>query len=303
MMNYQIGLLFLSILWTTKVVCANNSYLAAIAEHAINYGKGGESPSDLLQLNLDLYTRHVRLAKEKKAQVIVFPEFGLTAVDSDNTTRADLYPFAEQIPEASENVVPCGNERYAATSILARMSCIAKEQQILVLINTIDWVNCNAASDKSCPSDNHYQYNTDVVFDEQGMIVAKYHKSHEWTPLIGPYDQAPSPTEVTYTASFGVTFGIFTCFDIMFPDPAKKLREQGISHFLYPVQQGDIGLKTLITGWSKNQAATMLAANLGAGKKGDCSGFLVNGELLPTDKIYLGDDFPDENVIIATVPV
>lgn len=292
------ALLFISCIVMTATA---GSYIGAIAEHEIYMGKEGDSPESLLQVNLDLYQRHIKLAKSKGAQVIVFPEFGLTADDGKNTTRADLYPFAEEIPEGSAGVTPCNNPNYASTSILARMSCAAKDNKILTLINTIDWVNCDRATDASCPSDDHYQYNTDVLFDETGKIVAKYHKSHEWTPFIGPYDQVPTSSQVTYLSSFGVNFGLFICFDIVFPAPAKELRAAGISHFLYAVAQGDAGLKTLITDWSKSQQATLLAANLGAGKKGDCSGFAVNGELLSTQKYYIGKDYPNENIIVSEV--
>jgi pantetheine hydrolase len=279
---------------------AANSYTAAIVEHEIYLGSSGDAASELLKVNLDIYESHVKLAKVKNSQVVVFPEFGLTAVNSTEVKREDLYPFATPIPETSAQVTPCGNANYDQNNILYRMSCAAKSNQILVLINTIDWINC--AGQTSCPEDGHFQYNTDVLFDESGKIVAKYHKSHEWTPYIGAYDQVPEPSQVTYLSSFGVNFGLFICFDIMFPDPAKELRAAGISHFLYAVAQGDAGLKTIITDWSANQQATVLAANLGAGKKGDCSGILVNGKLLDTKKYYLGDSYPNENIIVGSVP-
>ena len=274
------------------------SYVGAVVEHEVYLGSGTEQADELLGVNLDIYESHVRLAKAKGAQVVVFPEFGLTAVQN-NATRSDYYPFAIPIPSAEENVIPCGNENFKSSGILSRMSCAAKQNSIVTLINTIDWVDCSGSE---CPEDGHYQYNTNVLFDEKGQIVAKYHKSHEWPGLIGPYDQAPAPTEVTYLTSFGVNFGMFTCFDIMFPDPAKTLRSKGISHFLYPVKQGDIGLKTIISQWSSGQQATMLVSNLGAGPKDDCSAVLVNGTIIDSGKYYLAK-YPKENVIVATVPI
>lgn len=299
---YWILLIFVSVV--LLIIKPAKCYVASVVEHNIYLGKEGENPETLLSENLNIYERAIQLAESHNVQVIVFPEFGLTAV-KNASTREDLYPFAEQIPivDASHPIAPCGNASYASSSILYRMSCAAKESGMLTLVNTIDWVNCNPASDSACPSDNHYQYNTDILFDEQGVLVAKYHKSHEWPTFLGVYDQPAEPSEVSYLSNFGVEFGLFICFDIVFEDPPKVLRSRGISHFLYAVAQGKIGLETLITDWSKQQSATVLAANLGAGVTGDCSGILVNGTQLGGGKYSLGPAFPaGENILVINVP-
>lgn len=150
-------------------------------------------------------------------KVLVFPEFGLTPYPADK--RSALYPFAEVIPSASERVIPCNNSAFSDRPVLSTMSCAALKNKINVLVNTVDYVACDATVDANCPADDHYQYNTDIVFDEQGMLVAKYHKSHEWPGLRDAYDQPTSTSQVTFKSSFGVEFGLFICFDIMFEDP------------------------------------------------------------------------------------
>jgi pantetheine hydrolase len=134
--------------------------------------------------------------------------------------------------------------------------------------------------------------------------VTKYHKRHEFPPFIGVYDQYPKVTEVTYKASFGIEFGLFICYDIMFPDPAKALRTQGIEHFLYAVAQGQLGEKTLIEGWSQNNNAIMLSSNLATDQIHDCSGIIYKGNVLNATKYHLiSKEFPEENILVATVPV
>ena len=283
----------------TPVLATGGSYVGAVAEHAVFMGKGSEPVSDLVSVNMDMYERHVVLAAQNGAQIIVFPEFGLVPVEDGNRTK--IGEMAEVVPGASAQVVPCGNEVFADRPILSRSSCMAKDASMVVMVNMVDWVDCDVASDVNCPTDNHYQITTDVIFDEAGMIVAKYHKSHEWPGLMPPYDQAAEPIAVTYKTSFGVEFGLFICFDIMFKDPAVTLVESGVNHFLYAVKQGLIGEDTLISGWSKKYSTTMLSSNLAA-KVHDCSGVIVNGDTLPAKKIFLGDDYPEENVLISVIP-
>lgn len=260
---------------------------------------------------------------------MVFPEFGLTA--TAESTREGLYPFAEIIPDVAEDpyaepINPCAApEEFADRPILLRMSCAARDNSLLVLVNTIDWVPCsdisnsnsNSSSSRSedCPADGHFQYNTDVLFDENGVLVAKYHKSHEWPGFIKAYDQAPEPTTVTYSSSFGVQFGLFICFDIVFPDPAVVLVDISVRHFLYAVKQGQLGESTIIPHWSATHNATLLSANYGSGSAdwkppSDCSGIIVNGTTLDAKKVPLAVStgapaaaFEGENILIAAVPV
>ena len=56
-----------------------------------------------------------------------------------------------------------------------RLSCLARDNSIYIVANIGDKKLCNA-SDPQCPPDGHYQYNTDVAFDSEGRLVARYHK-------------------------------------------------------------------------------------------------------------------------------
>jgi len=297
-------------------------YIAAVAEHTVYMGIPPDATNNNnattneynLQQNLQSYINLIKLATHHKVQIIVFPEFGLTPTNGKE--RSDLYPFAEHIPTVittdrkherveSTPIIPCHNPLFQDKPILSTISCAAKENNMIVVINMIDWIDCNSKNDKNCPMDGHYQYNTDVIFNEQGELMTKYHKSHEFPPFIGVYDQVPVPTEVTYNASFGIQFGLFICYDILFPNPAKSLRSQGIEHFLYSVAQGKIGEDTIIQEWSKANDAVLLSSNLGSGLKGDCSGILNRGTPLNVEKYHLigSEYFPNDNILVAAVPV
>ncbi len=297
------SLLAALILYSSVFQVSNADYVGAVAEHAVYDGtEGGSETNDFkLNKNIEIYEGLISLAAKHGVQVLVFPEFGLTPGPAK--VRSDLYPFIESIPEVAANSTPCHDTSFNSRPILQRISCAAETSKQLVLINMIDNIACDTASDKNCPSDGHYQYNTDVMFNTAGQIVAKYHKSHEFPSLKSAYDQPLNPSQVTYKSSFGVEFGLFICYDIMFEDPAKVLRSRGIQHFLYAVSQGSIGESTIIEPWSKNNNATVLSANLGAGKK-DCSGLIVNGTPLAATKYHLeSKEFPEENILVASVPV
>mmetsp|Transcript_20929 Transcript_20929/g.30162 ORF Transcript_20929/g.30162 Transcript_20929/m.30162 type:complete len:307 (+) Transcript_20929:30-950(+) len=281
------------------------SYVGAVVEHTVYFGDKSDSSDYLLEVNIEQYEQLIHLSKSQSAQVVVFPEFGLTPVEAEQ--RSDLYPYIEVIPEVNQShpINPCeAPSEFEDAPILLRMSCAARSNGILVLVNMIDKQECSPAVDSDCPGDGHYQYNTDVVFDESGNMIAKYHKSHEWVSLKVAYDQPKTPSEISFLSSFGVEFGLFICFDIMFEDPPKVLRSRGVKHFLYAVMQGDIGERLLIEPWSKNNQATVLSANLGSGEKKDCSAIIVNGTVLDSKKYYLESDlFPHDNIVVATIPV
>lgn len=299
------AMLYLSVILAILAVSFKNlnaDYVGAVVEHTVYQPVDGESNESALSKNIAIYEGFISLAAKYGVQVLVFPEFGLTPGPMNE--RADVYPFIEKIPDPSDNVL-CSDASYADRPILQRISCAVQSAQRLVLINMIDNVPCDSATDSNCPSDGHYQYNTDVLFNEAGQVAAKYHKSHEFPSLKKAYDEY-GVSEVTYKSSFGVEFGLFICYDIMFEDPPKVLRSKGITNFLYAVSQGNIGESTIIEPWSKHNNATVLSANLGSGDRKDCSGLIVGGKALSASKYYLEGDlkasFPDENMLVATIP-
>lgn len=75
-------------------------------------------------------------------------------------------------------------------------------------------------------------FNTNLVFDRNGCIVSRYRK---YNLAVEPFMNITSTPEIsTFETDFGVTFGHFICFDILFKSPAIDLIEKNITHFLYP---------------------------------------------------------------------
>ena len=65
--------------------------------------------------------------------------------------------------------------RFGHTPVQARLSCLAKNNSIYVVANMGDKKPCTSSHSK-CPANGHYQYNTNVVYDKMGKLVARYHK-------------------------------------------------------------------------------------------------------------------------------
>ncbi|XP_023363231.1 pantetheinase-like [Otolemur garnettii] len=156
-----------------------DTFIAAVYEHAVvlpnatlTLVSSGEALA-LMNRNLDLLEGAIISAARQGAHTIVTPEDGIYGW---NFTRDSLYPYLEDIPHPQVNWIPCNNpNRFGHAPVQERLSCLAKDNSIYVVANIGDKKPCNA-SDPQCPRDGRYQYNTDVVFDSQGRLVARYHK-------------------------------------------------------------------------------------------------------------------------------
>ncbi|XP_049640968.1 pantetheinase [Suncus etruscus] len=245
-----------------------DTFIAAVYEHAVIMPKDTLRPVSqeealaLMNQNLDILEAAIISAATQGAKIIVTPE---DAIYGTKFNRESLYPYLEDIPDPQVNWIPCTNpNRFGHTPVQERLSCLAKENSIYVVANIGDKKACNA-NDSQCPPDNRYQYNTDVVFDSQGKLVARYHKQN----LFMGEDQFDIPKEteiVTFNTSFG-KFGIFTCFDILFHDPAVTLvKDHHVDTILFPTAWMNV-LPHLTaiefhSAWAMGMGVNFLASNL-----------------------------------------
>ena len=156
------------------------------------------------------------------AQLIVFPEYGITGFDH---SRDSMVPFLEDIPDPFELWNSCKEpKKYPDTKVLNKLSCMAKTHKIYLIANMGDIKTCDIKRDNSCPKDGRYQFNTNVVFDSKGTLISRYHKRNMYdeTPL---FDPSPTPEYSIFITSFG-TFGHIVCFDILNYYPTQVLLEE-----------------------------------------------------------------------------
>lgn len=98
------------------------------------------------------------------------------------------------------------------------------------MVNVVEIENCS--DENSCSFDGFNLYNTNLVFDRNGCIISRYRKYNLFVePLMNITEQ---PDIAMFHTDFGVTFGHFICFDILFKSPAINLIDANVTHFLYP---------------------------------------------------------------------
>ncbi|XP_028401466.1 pantetheinase-like [Dendronephthya gigantea] len=268
-MAKQTFLLMLSVLlvisfWSSTFA---KEYKAAAFEHQPYFETHIKPPSRaealvIMRRNTAVYSEQAREAFKQGAQIIVFPEDGIYGIDHRRDT---IKPYLEPIPEVSNvsSINPCIDPQ-PNTDILNELSCIAKNNSIALVANMGDIQHCSK-SDPNCPKDGRYQYNTDVVFDRNGRLLAKYHKQHLY------FEKAfNTPTKcefVTFVTSFQVRFGVFTCFDMLFKDPAIDLvQTYGIQNIVFPTAWFH-GFPMIISiefqqAWSRVNCVNLIAADL-----------------------------------------
>ena len=128
--------------------------------------------------------------------------------------------------------------------------------------------HCCSSSFIDCPRDGHFQFNTNVVFETDGRLIAKYRKAHlygEENYIFDPGSQLHS--SITFKTSFGVTFGTLICLDILHKEPASTLTNiLGVKNFIFPLAWGNnfpFHMSLVVQqGWSLKHQVNILAANL-----------------------------------------
>ncbi|XP_030172233.1 vascular non-inflammatory molecule 3 [Lynx canadensis] len=256
-------------LFAICVLCvgALDTFVAAVYEHAVILPNRTETPVSkeeallLMNKNIDVLENAVKLAARQGAHIIVTPEDGIYGWVF---TRETIYPYLEDIPDPEVNWIPCTDpQRFGYTPVQQRLSCLAKDNSIYVVANIGDKKPCNA-SDPQCPPDGRYQYNTDVVFDSEGRLVARYHKYNLFAPEI-QFDFPKDSESVTFETPFG-KFGIFTCFDIFSHTPAVVVVDEfQVDSVLYPVAwYNTLPLLSAVpfhSAWARAMRVNLLAAN------------------------------------------
>ncbi|XP_036988662.2 pantetheine hydrolase VNN2 [Artibeus jamaicensis] len=251
----------------TLHVRALDTFIAAVYEHAVILPEETKTPVSqdnallLMNKNIDILEKAIKQAAQQGAEIIVTPE---DALYGWSFTRETIFPYLEDIPDPRVNWIPCRDpHKFGHTPVQVRLSCLAKSNSIYVVANIGDKKPCNPNDTTTCPPNGWYQYNTNVVYDKKGQLVARYHKYHLYSEP--QFDVPEKPELVTFNTAFG-RFGIFTCFDILFHDPAVTLvKNFHVDTILFPTAWMNVlPLLTAIefhSAWAMGMRVNLLAAN------------------------------------------
>ncbi|KAH8235433.1 hypothetical protein KR032_000197, partial [Drosophila birchii] len=267
------------------------TYKAGVVEHVEVQGDTAMAKTVLAWSSFQKILREV-----VDLDILVFPEH---IINSRST--------ATFVPHESQNVTPCFQADYEI--FLIEASCSARARSMYVVLNLVEKELCanGAGSDTygPCPEAGVRHFNTNVVFDRTGKVVSRYRKSHLWRMEYYSMSVLRTPDVSTFTTDFGVTFGHFICFDMMFYEPAMTLvRERHVTDIIYPTywfsELPFLGAIQLQEGWAYANDVNLLAAD-GSNPSGCTTGSGIYagraGRL--TAEIF---EEPTTRVLVADVP-
>lgn len=250
-------------------VAAVNQFRAAVFEHAVIQHPDRskiltrQEALNVMMKNLHVYKEQAVKASAMKAEIIVFPEYGLYGL---NWTRQSILPYLEHIPKVNTpKWNPCEVPMmYPSTEVQRNISCFAKEAAIYVVANMGAREPCDI-TDPNCPQDLHRQFSANVVYGPNGDFIARYFKYNLY-PTENYFDKPKGPEMTTFDTPFG-RFGTFTSADILYHDPALHLiNTMNVTNIVYPTAwQDDLPLMAAIefhSAFAEGTLINLLAANL-----------------------------------------
>lgn len=184
----------------------DDNYVAAVVEFKLT------SDSSVA---LKEYVQYIKNAAEQNADIIVFPE--MTLVRKLEVVKVPFHGLLREYP------IPALHPELYDEPIVA-ISKAARDNKIYVVINVQEEMDCNNAPGEFCPKKKLYIFNTNVVFDRNGAVIDRYRKIN----LFGEWTRYPAlkPELGLFDTDFGVRFGHFICFDLMFQVPAVQVVEK-----------------------------------------------------------------------------
>ncbi|XP_075983847.1 vanin-like protein 2 isoform X2 [Anticarsia gemmatalis] len=202
-------LIFLSLVLSSfeRSTPQDDHYVAAVVEYIVNRN---------VESNKANYEAAIKEAADQNADIVVFPE--LTLTNGTTSFAVPIFGLLTQYP-----IPALRPDLY--DDLLVSMSAAARQNSVYLVINVRESVDCTVPQQgEECPEAKVYVFNTNVVFDRNGSVIDRYRKIN----LFGEFTHTPAlkPDLGVFSTDFGVTFGHFICFDLMFQVPAIQVAQK-----------------------------------------------------------------------------
>uniref|UniRef100_A0A6A7G4V3 Pantetheinase-like n=1 Tax=Hirondellea gigas TaxID=1518452 RepID=A0A6A7G4V3_9CRUS len=225
------------------------------------------SPAEnILRENVKRITIIAAEAKLLGTDIIAFSEYALPGLGIFLGDRSHFDSLSVPVPDPADGVAPCDKETGSAEySPLKELSCAARQLEMYMVVGVAETSDCEDVPPPDCPADGVIYYNTMVVFNRSGTVVAMYRKQH---PFLEPGVEIghQNDSAALFISDFGVTFSMHNCFDILFAHPSyanvkKNLSRDVIFSTAWGNQSPFAFAPNIQSSWSRSLSTNMLAAN------------------------------------------
>jgi predicted amidohydrolase len=201
------------------------------------------TPAQTVALNVDTILGLMSLAEFQNVSFIAFPEFALmgTFTFGDCSATVTVAAYSEIIGNPGD-VINCSE-----SSPIARIGCSTAAKSLVVSYNTVE-------------NDAGTFYNTQAIV-HNGVLLARYRK---YNVFYKSCFASPQLELVTFSVT-NVTFGVFTCYDILFDHPKMDLVKQGVKYFSYSSAIPIIGADA-VSLFAAENAVNVVSSNNAAGQ-------------------------------------
>lgn len=205
-------------------------------------------------INTEIGLRYIREAKNKGADVVLFPECWITAYYCPEIAET-LIP-AEEIEKYPEFIDWCESALTEESEPIQKFRTIAKELSIGIVITGFT-------------KGEKYPQNTAFFIDRDGRIIMKYSKVHTCDFDWERYLENGDGFHVCYFDD--ICIGIMICYDREYPESARELMLQGAEIILVPNDCG--GMKPRLQELSVRAMENMVGVAMvnPPGKNAGCS--------------------------------
>ncbi|XP_005179984.2 vanin-like protein 2 isoform X1 [Musca domestica] len=277
-----------------QYVNASNFYTAGVVEFRPTIA--GMSSADLVADHLRAYLEIITSNEAADVDILVFPEGTL------NNALQLTY-----VPSEKQEIIPCSHPNATEyAEFLVALSCAAAQVRKYLVINLSEKEDCPAtpADTRPCATNGLNVYNTNVVFDREGRIISRYRKVNIY---VENKNTTLQPEYGMFDTDFGVRFGHFICFDMLFYTPAQELvHRYGISDLIFTSlfysELPFLAATQLQQGWAWGNNVNLLAAGASNPRAGSTGTGIFSGRKRALASVMITSGEGERKLYKARVP-